>query len=437
MQSRGGKQLFIKLKNNFLFLMFGFLSAVLIAAFISIYAVSYFKASSEINEKLDFNEVLEVTSEGKVSLGDKETSAIVVNRTFPNLGIYFNLLVDENGKILVIDSALELPFNVYEKAGNDAWKNNNSQTVKFENRLWRYKITPAEAQIVINDEIPRDSSSKNYQIRFLDVTETTKSLNALKNTLILTCVILLFIFFFMSVYFSNRAIKPMKIAWDNQQRFFSDASHELKTPLSIITANIGVLYANKEETINSQLKWLEYALNGTKRMSGLVQSMLTLSKIETDNTFLSKSRVNISNALIEAVNSFGAAASDKNIDITKNITADILMNTYPVLMEQLIHILIDNAVRYTPFGGTIDITLFREKSIVILKVENSGPGISKEDLPKIFDRFFRSDISRTASGDSYGLGLSMAKSSMEKIGGKIEAASIENEKTTFTIKFFL
>ena len=229
----------------------------------------------------------------------------------------------------------------------------------------------------------------------------------------------------------------MKIAWDNQQRFFSDASHELKTPLSIITANIGVLYANKEETINSQLKWLEYALNGTKRMSGLVQSMLTLSKIETDNTFLSKSRVNISNALIEAVNSFGAATSDKNIDITENITMDILMNTYPVLMEQLIHILIDNAVRYTPFGGTIDITLFREKSIVILKVENSGPGISKEDLPKIFDRFFRSDISRTASGDSYGLGLSMAKSSIEKIGGKIEAASIENEKTTFTIKFFL
>ena len=117
MQSRGGKHLFIKLKNNFLFLMFGFLSAVLIAAFISIYAVSYFKASSEINEKLDFNEMLEVTSEGKVSLGDKETRAIVVNRTFPNLGIYFNLLVDENGKILVIDSALELPFNVYEKAG--------------------------------------------------------------------------------------------------------------------------------------------------------------------------------------------------------------------------------------------------------------------------------------------------------------------------------
>lgn len=437
MQPRGGKQLFIKLKNNFLFLMFGFLSAVLIAAFMSIYAIFYFKASSEINEKLNFNEVLEVTAKGKVSLGDEETSAIVINRTFPNLGIYFNLLVDENGKILVIDSALELPHDVYEKAGHDAWINNNAQTVKFENRLWRYKITHAQTEIIINDEIPNDYSSKNYQIRFLDITESTKNLNMLKNTLILTCVILLFVFFFISVYFSNRAIKPMKIAWDNQQRFFSDASHELKTPLSIITANIGVLYANKEETINSQIKWLEYALNGTKRMSGLVQSMLTLSKIETNNTFLSKSRVDISNTLIEAVNSFEAAASDKNIDMTNHIAKDISMNTYPVLMEQLIHILIDNAVRYTSFGGAIDITLFREKSMVILKVENSGPGILKEDLPKIFDRFFRSDISRTASGDSYGLGLSMAKSSIDKIGGKIEVTSIENEKTTFTLKFLL
>ena len=410
--------------------MSGLSSAALISAFLAVYIISYFKTASEIEEKLNFHEELEVTAAGSVILGNEETDAVVVNRIFPDRGIYFNLLTNEKGKILVIDSALKLPYEDYEQAAQRAWKERKNKTVKIGGRLWQYKKTPAAALLILDNESV--SNGETYQIRFVDVTEAKENLIILRNTLLLTGSALLAAFYIMSVYFANRAIKPMKDTWENQQRFVADASHELKTPLSIISANLDVLYANKEETIDSQLKWLDYASKGTKRMSGLIQSMLTLFKAETENMLLNKSAVNISNMLNDAVSLFEITADDKNITVERHIPVGITACTYPDLLEQCIHILIDNAVRYTPPDGTIHIFLDKTKSAVLLKIENSGHGISEYDLPKIFDRFFRSDTSRTDGG--HGLGLSIAKTSVEKLAGKIEVISIENKKTIFTVK---
>ena len=420
----------IKLRNKFLFLMFGLTSAGLITAFLAVYAISYFKTASEINDKLNFHEELEVMAAGSVALGSEKTDAVIINRIFPDRGIYFNLLTNEEGKVLVIDSALKLPLEDYELAARRAWKEHKNETVKIGGRLWQYKITPASALLILDNESV--SNGETYQIRFVDVTEAKKSLIILRNTLLLMGSVLLAAFYIMSVYFSNRAIKPMKETWENQQRFIADASHELKTPLSIISANLDVLYANKDETIASQLKWIDYASKGVKRMSGLVQSMLALSKAETENTLLNKSAVNIGNILNNTVSLFQITADDKNITIERHIPAEVTAFTYPALIEQCIHILIDNAVRYTPRNGTINILLDKTKSIVLLKIENSGRGISEYDLPKIFDRFFRSDTSRTDGG--HGLGLSIAKTGIEKLGGSIEVISIENKKTIFTVK---
>ena len=410
--------------------MFGLSSAALITAFLAVYIISYFKTASEIEEKLNFHEELEITAAGSVALGNEKTDAIVINRIFPDRGIYFNLITNEKGEVLVIDSALKLPYEDYEQAARKAWKEHKNKTLKIGGRLWQYKITPASALLILDNE--SISNGETYQIRFVDVTEAKESLIILRNTLLLMGSVLLAAFYIMSIYFSNRAIKPMKDTWENQQRFIADASHELKTPLSIISANFDVLYANKEETIASQLKWLNYASKGTKRMSDLVQSMLMLSKAETENTLYNKSSVNISNILNDAVSSFEITADDKNITIERNIPAEVTACIYPDLLEQCIHILVDNAVRYTPQNGTIRILLDKTKSAVLLKIENSGHGISEHDLPKIFDRFFRSDTSRTDGG--HGLGLSIAKTGIEKIGGKIEVISIENKKTIFTVK---
>ena len=410
--------------------MFGLTSTALITAFLAVYAISYFKTASEINDKLNFHEELEVMAAGSVALGSEKTDAVIINRIFPDRGIYFNLLTNEEGKVLVIDSALKLPLEDYELAARRAWKEHKNETVKISGRLWQYKITPASALLILDNESV--SNGETYQIRFVDVTEAKKSLIILRNTLLLMGSVLLAAFYIMSVYFSNRAIKPMKETWENQQRFIADASHELKTPLSIISANLDVLYANKDETIASQLKWLDYASKGVKRMSGLVQSMLALSKAEIENTLLNKSAVNIGNILNDTVSLFQITADDKNITIERHIPMEVTAFTYPALIEQCIHILIDNAVRYTPRNGTINILLDKTKSIVLLKIENSGRGISEYDLPKIFDRFFRSDTSRTDGG--HGLGLSIAKTGIEKLGGSIEVISIENKKTIFTVK---
>ena len=125
----------IKLRNKFLFLMFGLTSTALITAFLAVYAISYFKTASEINDKLNFHEELEVMAAGSVALGSEKTDAVIINRIFPDRGIYFNLLTNEEGKVLVIDSALKLPLEDYELAARRAWKEHKNETVKIGGRL--------------------------------------------------------------------------------------------------------------------------------------------------------------------------------------------------------------------------------------------------------------------------------------------------------------
>ncbi|MGL5514316.1 MAG: sensor histidine kinase, partial [Sporomusa sp.] len=108
--------------------------------------------------------------------------------------------------------------------------------------------------------------------------------------------------------------------------------------------------------------------------------------------------------------------------------------TDSVLVGQIINILLDNAIKYTEQGGWILITLAKERTCAVFTIQNSGKGISKQDLPKVFDRFYQADVSRSQSRSSYGLGLSIAKASIDKLGGTIEAESIENKQTVFTVK---
>ncbi|MDQ0174220.1 sensor histidine kinase [Bacillus chungangensis] len=207
----------------------------------------------------------------------------------------------------------------------------------------------------------------------------------------------------------------------------------MKTPLSIINANYDALLVNQEETIQSQKKWLNYIKIGTDRMKKLINDLLISAKIEEVNLEICKMPFNLSNTINEQILSIEAAAIEKGITLIKSIEPDIIVNSDSESIKQVVTILFDNAIKYKNENGQIDISLTKSKHQIIYSIKNTGKGIAKKDLPKIFDRFYRTDPSRTQDSGGFGLGLSIAKTMIDRLGGRIYVTSIENESTTFTI----
>jgi signal transduction histidine kinase len=307
----------------------------------------------------------------------------------------------------------------------------------MEGRSWLYTVSPLFG-IVASSELDFNYSPYTYYeyikfIRFLDVTESQQMLQSLVLTLGGLAVIILTIFFFISQYFANKAIEPMKVAFENQSRFVADASHELKTPLSVIQANCGVLYANSEETVDSQIKWVNHIVTGADRMDGLIKDLLSLSCLEDAKPSLTLSSFDLSSTVTEVLERIMAAAREKDISVDLNIEPDIMVLSDNKSINQVLHILLDNAVKYTDNGGDISVSLAKVKRRTMCVIRNSGEGISPEHLPRLFDRFYRVDASRAAENGGYGLGLAIANAVCNHIGAKLSVKSELGSYTEFTL----
>ncbi|MHC5216171.1 sensor histidine kinase [Enterococcus sp. LJL128] len=409
-----------------------FVAVILLAAFIIIYTTTYLRISAENQEKLSQVEELHITGgevkQGKEKLAD---NPLVINRIIPGSGVYFNLLVDNNGKLLTIDSAVKMAEQEFAKAAKTAWNNKNQGTVTLGDREWQYLVSPAIVSLVNGEEEIKEQDD-TYLIRFLDITDSKKSLTFLALTLVSVGIALLGLFFLVIVYFTNRAMKPMVKAWEKQRQFVADASHELKTPLSIITANAGVLYTNKEETIADQIKWLHNISKGAERMNGLINNLLSLAKIEAPKQ-LNFSEVRVDQLILDNLAAYECRFADKQITVAKELPKTFMW-TDSNLLDQLLGIFIDNAYKYTNNGGSFTVQLTTNQKYVYLVFRNSGQKIQAEELPRIFDRFYRSNNVRQQHENSYGLGLAIAQNILEALGGNVEVSSSEIE-TSFILSF--
>lgn len=432
--------LFIRLRNKILLLNMLLTSVVMIIAFAAIYLIMNNNIQAENMRKL------ETISGGQFSVVTSETNdnassdAVAVDlaeeRLSVDYSVSFSIKVDKYGTIQKIDSLIDMPEDSYHMAAETAWKNEADHgTIKINNKIWQYSITPATSTHIRNENGTQSIISSldgNYQISFLDVTDSMDTLRNLALTFIIVGFAMLAVIFFISLIFANRSIKPVSEAWEKQRQFVADASHELKTPLSIINANYDVLLSNKNETIISQIKWFEYMKVGTDRMADLINSLLSLAKIESENAEGSIAPFNMSEKVCEIVQSMEAAVHEKGITLSQSIEPGIIVNSDMEMVTQVFTILYDNALKYTDENGQIDVSVKETKRLVTCTIKNSGKGIAPQDLSRIFDRFYRADKSRTGGSGGYGLGLSIAKTCMDKLGGKITAASVENEMTAFT-----
>ena len=235
------------------------------------------------------------------------------------------------------------------------------------------------------------------------------------------------------IYVSNTLTKwltkPAIEAFSKQKQFIVDASHELKTPLAIITAS-----AESLEMEPTEKKWLDNIKSESERMNKLVTDLLDLAKSENMEI---KEKYNINNLskIIEKTSlTFESLIYENKLKIEDNIDKDIMFSCNPDKIKQLLGILLDNAIKHSTKNSKITVNLYKDKNNIILEIKNKGKEITKEDQEKIFDRFYRVDESRNRSDNRYGLGLSIAKNIVTSHNGKI-FVNCKNGYTTFKVIF--
>lgn len=269
---------------------------------------------------------------------------------------------------------------------------------------------------------------------FQDFTKENNLLRIQLTALIATGLICLILSFFSSLFMANRAIAPIQKSWQQQRDFLSDASHELRTPLTIIQTNLEVVLNSPEDTVASQIKWLQNIQGECTQMTKLVDSLLFLARTDANQYAFEQQTFSLANALIEAVGPFNPIAAAKglllDIDIPRKDDAVICGDEMRI--RQVINILMDNAIRHTNIGDQISVRLSQSHCKSLITVTDSGEGIEAGHLDKIFDRFYQVDKSRAKGGA--GLGLSIAKNIVESHNGIIQVHSVYGFGTTFTVQ---
>lgn len=256
---------------------------------------------------------------------------------------------------------------------------------------------------------------------FLDISSQNAALTSLFQSSALIGAISLLVFLVISILLARWSIKPVETAWAQQKQFISDASHELKTPITVIL-NHAELLKDPNYDEESKSRFTENIITMTGRMRSLVEGMLELTRADSGRLQQTFSLLDISELTEEALLPFEPILFEKGITLESQIEPGIYTKGSADHLQQIIGILLDNAGKYAA-PGIVSVSLSRQgRGSCLLTIANPGEPIAKEELTKIFDRFYRVNNARTGDG-SFGLGLSIAKSITETHKGKIWAES--------------
>ena len=242
-----------------------------------------------------------------------------------------------------------------------------------------------------------------------------------------------FLIFGLSFFLARMSLRPVEHAFSEQQRFVQDASHELKTPLTVILANLSILKSRPAATIQEDMLWIQNTETEARRMQELTERLLFLAKADSKRLSPKIERLSLSQLTEAAALPFTALAFERGLTLDTEPEAGISVKGDARALTQLLAILIDNALKYARSGSVVTVRLTRQKKHALLSVHNEGEVIPQDALPHLVDRFYRVDKSRARAQGGYGLGLSIAKTIANAHGGDIRAESSEEHGTCFTL----
>lgn len=348
-----------------------------------------------------------IKTEGRELLGQ-------LSPELPYESRFFSVFLDEEGDVKTsdIEKVARIDVDSAEEYAKEIWKSG-----KEEGFIDHYRYTVV-------------SSEEGKRIIFLDCDRNLSTFQNLIVTMVSVTAVGLLAVFVLLIFLSARIVRPFSENYEKQKQFITDAGHELKTPLTIIDADVEVL-----EMDLGQNEWLSDIQEQTRRLAGLTNDLILLSRMEEEGIKENRMEFMLSDVVEETVGEFQTLAVTQNKKVEARIPSMIGMIGDEKEIRRLLTILLDNAVKYTEEGGTILVTLEKQKKTICLKVFNTTAYIAKEQTVHLFDRFYRTDSSRNSGTGGYGLGLSIAAATVESHGGRIKAETEDEHSLTITVFF--
>lgn len=420
--------MFKTLKNQFAKMLIIFGGIFILIVFSGIFLGSYFSSQKEINEILKKSLI---TASKENIVPEKEDCTFLL------------MYVDDEGNFIKTGTNQvaydPLDDNYSEKYGHERSEWFDELSMKIAKCKSEEHVFKLNQRYYIFDSIEYLNLQKPTQncllFSIFDYTSYISNTNVMFFSLLIGYFIVIVLLSFSAIIIAERTISPIREAFYKQKELIANASHELKTPLTVINTNLSVLENNKTETIESQNRWINNIIEQTNRMNRLIYQMLDLSKTESLLASETKLPIQLSELIEKLVMEFEVNAFEKKIHVTSNIEENIVFNGNMENMIKLFTILIDNAIKYTQENGAIDLSLTQKKNKIEFTIQNTGKGIEKENLGKVFQRFYKQDESYNQdSNHSFGLGLAIAKAIVNQLNGTITVTSEVNVHTTFVVK---
>ena len=372
-----------KLRRKFIIIIMGSLALVVFILLGSINVVNFYEMDKKINgaiKILSENQGKFPKYQKEIVSHDNQKFGFEINPETQFQTRYFVVKVNKDGSIDDID-VNHVAAVTEENAAIYANKVLNDNKTSGYKGIYKYEVV---------------NESYGYMIIFVDC---RIQMNSDTLFLLISCAValIMFLFVFILVYvLSKRAIKPIIESMEKQKRFITDAGHEIKTPLAIISANADVL-----ELTSGKNEWITSIRNQTKRLDKLVKNLLMLSKMNEDNIKLIFSDFDLSNAVFEAASPFKVIAEKQNKKFIMDIQPSLKFHGDEGSIRQLVSTLVDNAIKYSNDKGTVRISLSAAKKRIKIEVYNTVDAIDKENLDKLFDRFYSVDSSRSRETGGY------------------------------------
>lgn len=278
------------------------------------------------------------------------------------------------------------------------------------------------------------TSPLGQRILFMDISSELETIMGLVRTCCLIGAVSFLAFLGLSLLLARWAIRPVERAWEQQKQFVADASHELKTPLTVIMTNAELLQdpGYDEEARKTFVSGIAAM---SVQMRGLVEGLLELARVDNGTRKMNFERLDYSALIAESLLLFEPVYFEQGLSLESQVEEGLWLKGSPSHLQQVTEILLDNGIKYSAPQGTVRVILRRQGNHCLLSVESPGESISKEDLQNIFRRFYRIDKAREMNG-SYGLGLSIANGIISDHGGRIWAQS-SGGINTFTVQLSL
>lgn len=320
-------------------------------------------------------------------------------------------------------------------------------TLFYDDYLEEYKLDKTNLNNITNTDVnnlypfryllfedANDNDEVAYIQLMINIDAEQNILNNFSKLLILCSSIFILLSISASYFLSKKMMKPIIHSWNKQAEFVENASHELRTPLTIIQNKLELMLTTPHEKIANKFENIALSLSETRRLSKLTTDLLTLARADSAETQLEKKNLHVDSFVQSVCTPYIEIAESQDKHFWLKLNCDMMMNADETRFHQLLVILLDNALKYTGEHDSIGVKTYEQDHKVVLEISDTGIGIKDENIPYIFDRFYREDKARTRESGGIGLGLSIAQWIVSAHGGSIKVSPNETAGTTFKIK---